>query len=469
MHTPSGLVRAGLAALAVLLATPATLVGQGRDDRHFAASLDSLGKELRAAARLPGLTILVARGPRVLFAKGYGYANLDHDVLAGPQTVYGVGSITKQFVAAAVLRLAEEGKLGLDHELAKYVPEFPTNGRVTLRHLLAHTSGIRGGASLPGRNPERIDYSRQELIAALADVYKDRAAEFSPGEAWAYQSINYSLLGLVVEKVSGLSLWDYLRETFFAPLGMTSTAQCNPTVVAKHRATGYVRNTAAPESVMVASFVSPTFALGGTGLCSSASDLLRWQRALVGHTALSAESYARMIQPEPLNDGTRTDYGYGLVLWDIGGERMSFHTGGTPGYTAYLAYMPASDVTVVVLVNASSDILAIGPTVVRVARGLPQPRDVKATREELARYVGTYESGRVKMTVTERDGQLRADVSGSNSFRFLFAPNLLKQDGREFAVGWEPGSRVTFLGTGERPDAAVLRYGGRTVELRRTN
>ena len=111
----------------------------------------------------------------MVFTKGYGYANLDHDVLAGPQTVYGVGSITKQFVAAAVLRLEEEGKLGLDHELAMYMPEFPTSARVTLRHLLGHTSGIRGGAGLPGRNPERMNRPADATARAAAPLQLPRS------------------------------------------------------------------------------------------------------------------------------------------------------------------------------------------------------------------------------------------------------------------------------------------------------
>jgi D-alanyl-D-alanine carboxypeptidase len=461
-----------MAAIGVfILPTTATPgFAQGLDSAKLSLSLDSLVAQLRTDIKIPGLTILVAEGPKAVFTKGYGFANLDHQVPAGPETVYGIGSITKQFVAAAVLRLAEEGRVRLDDQVSRYLPEFSVPaGPATLHHLLSHTSGIHGGATYPGPNPDRIDYSRTELVRTLADLYKSRPPEFSPGEVWEYQSINYLLLGLLIERVTGRTLWDYLRERFFTPLGMAATAQCDPGKVVTHRATGYVRTDSVAEGVILAPFVSPTLALGSAGLCSSAPDMLKWQRALVEHQALRAGSYARMSRPGQLNDGRRTDYGYGLVTWDLEGKRFVFHTGGVPGYTAYLAYLPANDVTVALLVNANSNIFALGPAVVRATLGLPQPRELRATEEELARYAGTYESGRLKAIVTEQDGHLSVEINGSDSFRFIFDPKLLKQRDREFAVEWEPESRLSFQVRGGQTSGATLRYGGRTVRLRRAN
>jgi D-alanyl-D-alanine carboxypeptidase len=368
----------------------------------------------------------------------------------------------------AILRLTERGKLRLDDTLGAYVPEFPTHGqRVTLRDLLRHTSGIRGGARMPGRNGERIDYSREELVRTLAAIYADRQPEFRTGTAWAYQSINYTLLGLVVERVSAQLLWDYLRKEFLIPIGMTATALCDPTTIVKHRATGYVSGSPGRGGLAVPSFFSPTVLLGGAGLCSTAPDLLRWQRALVEHQALSAPSYARMTRPEPLSDGSRPDYSYAIAVWPVGSDSMRFHTGGMPGFTAFLAHLPARDLTVIVLINANADILAIGPAVVRIASGLPQPTELATSHEELSRYVGKYASGGVTVDVREEKSHLVAKVDGANSLRFLFAPRLLKQGDREFAVNWEPEARLTFLPARERAEEVVLRYAGRTVRLRR--
>ncbi len=454
--------------LPILPFTAAAAFAQALDPVRVTGSLDSLAADVRSNAGIPGITILIAEGSRVVYAKGHGLANVDHGVAAGPETVYAIGSITKQFVAAAILQLVEEGRLRESDELGRYLPEFPLHGqRVTVHHLLSHTSGLHGGARFPGPNPDRIDYSREELVRSLAELYRERPSEFSPGEVWAYQSLNYMLLGLVIERVSGQTLWDFLRRRFFVPLGMTTTGQCDPDRVVKHRATGYVRTDSVPEGVVVAPFVSPTFALGSSGLCSTAADLLKWQRALVEHRVLRATSYALMSRAGQLNDSRRTDYGYGLVIWNLAGERMVFHTGGISGYTAYLAYLRARDLTVIVLVNSNSEIFTLGPAVVRAATGLPQPLALGTTGEELARYVGTYQSGRLEVILTEVDGDLSAEVNGSDSFRFIFDPRLLKQADREFAVEWEPESRLTFNVTGKRVDSAVLRYAGRTVELRR--
>lgn len=458
---------AALAALAAL-ACPRPAPTQPLDRARLAASIDSYVAGLQKTVHVPGMTVLVAQGSQTIIARGYGIADLDHDVPAGPETVYAIASITKQFTAAAIVKLASEGRFGLDDDISKIVPDLPmVRDPVTVRQLLHHTSGIPE-LRLPGRNPTRLDYSREEWLAAMRDVYKERAAEFSPGDAWAYRDLNYAILGFAVEKITGRTLWEYLREQFFTPLGMTGTARCDPGVVVKHRAKGYVLNDKEPAGVVVAPFISPTIAFGGSGLCSNALDLLKWQRALV-ENRLAGVQHARMTQTGTLNDGRGLDYGFGLVVWPLGGERVVFHTGGLPGYNSFLAYVAGSDVTVVVLANSNLDIFRIGTELARVARGLPEPPNRPATLEELARYAGTYASGRTKAVVRESSGQLEARVSGSDSFRFigLFPVRLMNQGNGDFVVEWEPQSRVTFHVSGDRASAAVLRYGDRTVELAR--
>jgi D-alanyl-D-alanine carboxypeptidase len=451
---------------ALLLNVSATLSAQTPDHTRLTTALDSLSAKLRESGRPPGLTLLVAEGPEPVFAKGYGYADLDHDVPATAQTVYGVASITKQFVTAAVLRLADEGKLRLDDELATYIPEFRAQARgVTLRHLSNHTSGVPRATTAAGRNAERIDRSREEVLAGLIEQY---SLDFAPGAAWEYRDVNSVLLAFIVEKVAGQSIWSYLHEQFFAPLGMTQTGQCDPAAVMKHRATGYVARGAAEGGIAVAPFLSPSAWVGAIGICSTAPDLLRWQRGLVEGGVISAGSYARMTTPEQLDTGVRLDYGYGVVRVEIEGEAVLFHTGGVAGYTAYLAYLPSRDVTVVVLANSNTDIFTLGPAVVRAALGLPQPRNVELVPGELTQYVGTYEAGRLRVEVRDSGEGMTAAVTGSDSFRFLFPPRLLKQAEHEFAVGWEPSSTLTFLPGEHNARAVVLRYGGRTVELQRT-
>lgn len=415
---------------------------------------------------IPGMTVLIAQGTQPILAKGYGVAHLDHDAPARPETVYAVASITKQFTAAAVVKLASEGRLRLDDDISKHVPDLPmVRGAVTLRQLLHHTSGIPESGRLPGRDSSRLDYTREEWLAAMRDIYKDRAPASSPGDGWSYEDVNYSILGFAVEKVSGRSLWEYLREHFFVPLAMSSTDKCDPGVVVKHRATGYVSNAQEP-GVFVAPFVSPTIRFGGNGLCSSATDLLKWQRALVDDQVHGIR-FATMTQTGTLNDGRRIDYGWGLVVWPLGSERIVFHTGGMPGFNSFLAYLPGNDVTIVLLANSNFEILRIGMEMARLARGLSPPRNAAVSREELERYAGTYASGAIKAVVVEKDGRLEARVTGSDSFRFLFPVRLLKQAAGEFVVGLEPESRATFDLEGGRATMLRLRFGGRIVELAR--
>jgi D-alanyl-D-alanine carboxypeptidase len=456
-------------AVLLLNGSAASLAAQSLDHTRLTTSLDSLAAKQRDSGRPPGLTLLVAQGPEPVFAKGYGYADLDHDVPATTRTVYSVASITKQFVTAAVLRLAEEGRLRLDDELATYIPEFRAQARgVTLRHLANHTSGVPRATAAAGRNAARIDQSREDVLAALIEQYTQGALNFTPGEAWAYRDVNSMLLAFVVEKVAGQSIWSYFHEQFFAPLGMTQTGPCDPAAVTKHRATGYVVSGGAEAGIAVAPLVNPDEGVGATGLCSTAPDLLRWQRGLVEGRVISAESFARMTTPEQLDTGVRLDYGYGVVPVEIEGEPLVFHTGGITGYTAYLAYLPARDVTVVVLANSNTDIFTLGPAVVRAALGLPQPRHVELAPGELDRYVGTYEAGRLRVVVRASGEEMTAAVTGSDSVRFLFAPRLLKQAEHVFAVGWEPSSTLTFLPGEQNARGVVLRYGERTVELQRT-
>jgi CubicO group peptidase (beta-lactamase class C family) len=281
--------------------------------------------------------------------------------------------------------------------------------------------------------------------------------------------MNYIVLGMVIEKITGRTLWDVFRDRFFVPLGMTSTAQCDPAAVMKQRAKGYVADSKAATGVVPAPYVTATVSLGNSGLCSSVVDLLKWQRALVEGRVLDAASYAIMKTPGTLNDGTPLDYAMGLAEWPLGNEKFSFHTGGGVGFTSFLAYVPGNDATVIVMANGNSDPLRLGTELVRVARGWPLIVPMAITPQEIERSVGTYEGSGMKAIVREANGELEAAVSGVPSVRFLFPVRLLKQGDGRFVVGWEPESHMNFRVSGNRADSATLTYGSRTFQLARTN
>jgi CubicO group peptidase (beta-lactamase class C family) len=470
MHDVSGMHHHAPLIAILSFAVTTSSEAQQLDRKRLTKLVDSIVTTMQARQHVPGATVLIAQGARPVLAKGYGVIDLDLDAPATVQSVYAIASITKEFTAAAILQLARENKLQLDDDVSKYLPDLPmVHGPLTLRQLLHHTSGIAATGPLGDQYWMRRDYTREEWLAALDRIYRTREREFPSGTRWAYRDINYMILGLVIEKITGRTLWDVFNERFFAPLKMTSTTRCDPGVVMKHRANGYVSNTNAPFGVVPVPYVTSTVSLGNSGLCSTVSDLLTWQRALVEHRVLDSASYTLMKTPGSLSDGTSIDYALGLIVWPLGNETMVWHSGGGVGFTSFFGYLPGNDVTFVILTNGNSDPWRIGAEVARVARGLPLVTGLPLTPDEIAQYVGTYEASGVKATVRERDGELEAQITGTNSARFFFSPRLLKRKDGSFAVLWEPESSLRFHLSAARADSVSLSYAGRMVTLARTN
>jgi D-alanyl-D-alanine carboxypeptidase len=297
-----------------------------------------------------GVTVLVARGARVIVEKSYGYNDLENDVPASPRSVYEIASVTKQFTAAAIMRLVETGRLHLDDDVAPYFPRFPFGGRhVTVRQLLAHTSGVHNYIELPDRDAFlRLALSRDSLLGLIAA----KPFDFEPGTQWKYSNTGYVMLGMIVEQVTTQSYADYLEQTFFTPLGMTATRGCDQRVLIPHRARGY----AADSGVLVnaVNFDKSILSPAG-GLCSTAHDLLTWSLALEEGRVVSPASYRLMSTETQLPNGApRTYYGFGLTLTSLASHRAVWHDGGMPGFRARVATFPDDSLTVIVLANTIS-------------------------------------------------------------------------------------------------------------------
>ncbi|HJQ18966.1 MAG TPA: serine hydrolase domain-containing protein [Gemmatimonadaceae bacterium] len=440
--------------------------GQRPATRRVAAATDSIVTTMMKTRHVPGASVLLAYGDTPFLAKGYGVADLDDDAPATPQTVYNIGSITKQFTAAAILQLVNAGKLKLDDTVNSYLPDAPMLLQpVTVRQLLTHTSGLRPPGALGDRWWSRRDYTREEWLRALADYYRGKQPLFAPGTAWSYGNVNYMALSLLQEKLSGRNYWDDVVQRFAAPLGMSSTAVCDPRVVQKHRARGYLVDDSTAK-VFPAPYVTPTVSLGNAGLCSSVLDLFTWQRALVKHRVLDSATYALMATPPSL-DGAPLDYALGLMAFPIGSQTMSFHTGGVLGFTGFLGYLPAQDATIVILTNANSDPLRIGVELARAVAGVPQPTTQSMSAAQMARYAGTYESEGVKAIVRPKQDELEAEVIGTGTVRFSFPVRLMKQNDSTFVVGWESQSRFVFHLGASTADSATLSFGTRTIHMKR--
>jgi CubicO group peptidase (beta-lactamase class C family) len=315
--------------------------------------------ELQVASRhIPGLSVAVVRDGKVVFAKGYGMANLELSVPARPDTVYELASVSKQFTATAVMLLVDEGKLKLDDPIIRHLPQAPKTWQaVTVRNLLNHTSGIKDYLGTKEISL-RKDYSDDELVGMVAGL----ALDFPPGEKWSYSNTNYLLLGMLIEKASGQGLAEFLAARIFEPLGMESSRVNDTRAVIPRRATGYERCEGA---YRIRDFVSPSLAATGDGeVVTTVLDLVRWDAALDKGTLLKRPTLEQMWTPARLKDGKTTHYGFGWAIGEHNGHRVIEHGGGFPGFNAHISRYRDDKLTVIVLAN----IVPAG--VDRIARGV---------------------------------------------------------------------------------------------------
>jgi CubicO group peptidase (beta-lactamase class C family) len=405
------------------------------------------------------VSIALLRGSDTVVAKGYGFADAERKAPVTPRTVYRVGSVTKQFTAAAIMRLAEQGKLSVDDEITEYLPAYPVQGhRVTIRHLLHHTSGIKTYTGLPEWQKRMGEELPLDTVVAL---FAGLPFDFAPGERYAYNNSGYFLLGMIIERVSGQSYADYLRNEIYPRAGLRETRYCPNEPQQPNDAEGYATATPPAKSRPI-SMTSP-YAAGA--LCSTAMDLVRWNRALAGGKVVSPASYQAMITPGRLNNGEETRYGYGLFMGSIGDRRSVGHGGGINGFISHLGSVPSDSLTVAVLVNTEVPLAdQIAQRVLRAAMGLPlvePPKDLALSAEERSRYVGAYEldlpnGAKLRLRVYEEGEQLMAQAVGPGQGAF----RLMAQGNNVFIASFDPTVQLTFTVEGGRATRAVLLQSG---------
>ena len=306
---------------------------------------DSLYQAHLDSAHMAGGAILVVQGKDTLLNKGYGKANIEFDVPMPNDASFEIGSITKQFTAAAILRLADEGKISLDDDLTKYV-EFDTKGRnIPVRMLLNHTSGIMGYTEIPEFGELTKLKMERDTLLRLVETHDFL---FEPGETISYNNTGYFLLGLIIEAASDTTYQAYLKEQFFDPLGMNNTYYCSETTVHKKKASGYDLT---PDGLNHKGYIDHTWPYAAGSLCSTTEDLMKWTKALHNGKVLSDELYEMLINPETLNDGTPMRYAFGLYNYIDNGHKRISHGGGIPGFISEARYYPEDDLYVVSLVN----------------------------------------------------------------------------------------------------------------------
>jgi D-alanyl-D-alanine carboxypeptidase len=319
-------------------------------DAEIARRVNAVIAQVIARPEAVGLSVAVARGDRMVIERGAGMADLEWNQPADARTVFRIGSLTKQFTAAAIMKLVEQGKIGLDDPLSKYVPEFDLQGHtVTIRQMLTHSSGIPNYTAQPGffANKSPLALSEADVLKLVNGVPFD----FAPGTKWNYSNTNYFLLGMIVEKVSGRTYADFMEQELFDPLGLRHTRYGWNGPIIAHRAQGYsydvatgLRSNAAP--------IGMTIPGGAGGLVSTAGDLLRWQIALTTGRAVSPASFKAMTgSPVKIGQGDAA-YGFGLMEDSIGGQHRIWHNGGINGFNSVLTWWPGLGLRTAVISNS---------------------------------------------------------------------------------------------------------------------
>lgn len=420
------------------------------------------------AGRTPGAAILVSRDGQELLERGYGYASLEHGVKVTPKTKFRIGSITKQFTAAAILRLQEQGKLSVDDHLSKYRPDFPRGGEVTLHHLLTHTSGIHSFTDKP-------DFLKTTMIPVTAEEhirsFQNDPYDFDPGARWSYSNSGYFLLGHIVEQVSGQSYADFLKEQFFEPMEMKDTGVHTPDAILPDEATGYAQE---GDTLKKAPDWNMSLAGGAGALYSTVEDLWRWNEAVFGGKVLGEKSLQAAWTPVNVGSAPSSGdegYGYGWVIGRVRGLREIQHGGGLAGFVSQLSRYPDERFTVAVLANSSPPVPGVFPG--EIARDIAQvyladrmdarrsPKAIALSPEALERFVGRYDYGNAILTVTREGERLFAQLAGQPRFE------IFPSSGNEFF--WKVvEARVTFVDDeAGRVTRAIHHQGGSTIEAPR--
>ena len=344
-------------------------------------------------------SVIVARAGEIVFAQGYGMASLEHQAANSPQTRFRLGSVTKQFTAAAILQLQDRGLLDVQAPVATYLPDYPGGDLITLHHLLTHTAGIPNLTSFPDyREWMRLPTTLTELIAR----FKDLPLEFEPGAEFRYSNSGYILLTQVIETVSGQSYADYLTQHLLHPLGLENTGYEHPLAVIEGLASGYQLT---EDGEQRAEHINMSVPLGAGGLYSTVEDLARWNQVLFDEggrdeTILSDGAIAAMTSPlVPIGQDDDPDrfYGYGLVIRALPERPSIGHGGGINGFVTTLTYFPDEQLTIAVLCNVvSANPERISRDLAAILLGAPYERptlpDVVSIDPAIyERYVGAYQ------------------------------------------------------------------------------
>jgi len=382
---------------------------------HFSfAQVDKLDALIDAYAKLYKFngSALVAKNGVILLNKGYGYRNATDKVANNEQTIFQLGSVTKQFTSAVILKLQEEKKLSVSDKLSKYFPGYPKGDSITIEQLLTHTSGIYNYTNDGKFMANEVTKSaNREMMMAL---FKDKPLDFSPGSSWSYSNSGYSLLGYIIEAVTKKPYEQAVRKYIFTPLKMTHSGFDFTHLKSNEKAIGYFKLN--DKEKVEAPIVDSSVSFSAGAIYSTIGDLYLWHKALQKNSILSREQQEKAYTP------VKNRYGYGWSIDSIEGKRRVSHGGGIHGFITTIARVSEDDICIVLLSNASNTTVGeISKSIFAILYGkeyeLPKERtEIKLPEEKLKEYVGEYELNKdLHVVISLKEGALVAIPTGQKT------------------------------------------------------
>ncbi len=443
------------AAMALTMAAPA-----GAIPADFKAKADTLLREAYPATG-PGAAVIVTDEGRIVYEAGQGLADIAAKRAVTPQTVFRIGSITKQFSAAIMLQLVAEGKVSLDDRLSKFLPDFPKPGAdATITQLLNHTVGVQSYTNIPGwmveKNTARA-FTTDQMIAE----FKDLPAPSRPGEKFAYNNSGYVLVGAVIEKVTGKPWHQAVKERIAGPLGLTTIRYGVFESEMPNMAAGY---TDAEGKVAPAQKIHMSVPHAAGALIGSVEDLAKWNHALHHGKVVRPDLYAKMIAPTVMPDGSSEDYGFGIAPREVRSRKAVGHGGGIFGFSTDSIYLPKEDLFVAVFANSDSPATDPGMVMMKLAAlaaddPFPTFDKVALDAEAVAPWVGLYKVKDAERRLFLREGKLYTQRTGGGELEAFAAGN-----GRYFYDGSLTWFELKRDGGGT-PVIAMYQQGAATPEM----
>lgn len=423
----------------------------------FAQSISEKLDEYLKAAEKAGIfngSVLVVQKGITLLNKGYGFKNAETKTLNDSNTIFQIGSVTKQFTSAIILKLAEQNKLTLQDKLSKYFPDLSFADKITIEQLLSHTSGIfnytndtafiRTGSDQPA--------DRQKIFS----LFKDKPLDFEPGSKFSYTNSGYMLLGYIIEKVTGKKYEEVVRNYIFNPLGMTHSGFDFKRLQSPDKATGYY--VLSGNVVIQAKAVDSSVSFSAGAMYSTTGDLFKWNQSLSTQKILSSRSLQNAFTPR------LSKYAFGWFVDSVYGQRIINHGGLVDGFLAYNTIIPADDVSITILSNLSTDQLSpVAKAVFAILYNKPYKlpeieKEIQVDSSILKRYVGEYElAPTFRITVAFSDGKLKAQATGQPVFE------LYAEKENVFFLKVVKAKVEFVIGTDGQTESLILYQNGQTI------